>query len=185
MGTPLSICHDGFFFFCTFFFFFFPFCKKMQAKEKKPKVFSIEGTSLLQYEDINWIASDPPCSGQRSPLVVGRATPGHHGQRLRRLPPGHEQRRARGSRKESRKKRRSRRSLPVASLDGKPNAMPLPSPAAPASSSSVTTTAHWWWDWSLVSRIWVRFPQRTLVCLHCWLGFVFFCVVFSFIFLNI
>lgn len=94
-GTPLSIFQDGEF--VVFLILFFPFCKKMQAKEKKktkqkqnPR-FSIEGTSLLQYEDIKWIESDPPCSGQRSPLVVAGAAPGWDGRELRRhlrtLPP--------------------------------------------------------------------------------------------------
>lgn len=85
---------------------FFLFAKKMQAKEKSKKKktktqgFSIEGTSLLQYEDINWIESDPPCSGQPSPLVVAGAAAGWDGRELRghlgTLPPVQEQRGERG-----------------------------------------------------------------------------------------
>jgi len=66
-----------YFFFNPFFSFLQKKCKQKRKKKttKNPR-FSIEGTSLLQYEDINWIESDPPCSGQRSPLVVAGVAPG-------------------------------------------------------------------------------------------------------------
>lgn len=51
--------------------------------------------------------------------------------------------------------------------------MPLPSPTAP-SSFSVSTTAHWWRDWSLVSRVWVCFPNA-----H-WFVFIVFYDFFCF-----
>lgn len=61
---------------------------------------------------------------------------------------------------------------------GELNLVPLPSPTAP-SSASVLTPAHWRWEWSLVSRIWVRFPNvHWFVFIVGWLCFFFFCVWF-------
>lgn len=76
-----------------------------------------------------------------------------------------------GGRAKEEKKRK------VVSLDGILHLVPLPSPTAP-SSFSVSTTAHWWWDWSLVSRVWVCFPNE-----H-WFVFIVFCVCFFVLFFK-
>lgn len=73
----------------------------------------------------------------------------------------------------------------MASPVGELNLVPLPSPTAP-SSASVLTPAHWQWEWSLVSRIWVRFPNvHWFVFIVGWLGFFFVCGFVFLSFLNI